>query len=195
MKTLEQILKNPYSEAHLPLLPSILVILCSIAVNAYVQITSFSSMTLWLLRIFCDTEAGAHLTQILALNSASPAVRAAYGLLMTAFVMIFILPAACWYEEKPTPAKVIERAAAMILIPVILTLTAALTFKVSFIAGVIIALLACVYCMALIAEAGRKGKKNGYLIIIMMTLFLLITAMMLLRNHLVTLSWLLQNLR
>jgi hypothetical protein len=195
LKTLKEILKNPYSEAHLPLLPSILVILCSIAVNAYVQITSFPSMTFWLLRIFGDAEAEAHLTQILALNSASPAVRAAYGLLMTVFVMIFILPAACWYEEKPTLKKVIERAAAMILVPVLLILIAALTFKVSFTAGVVIALLAAVYEMAMIAEAGRRRKKNGYLIILMMTLFLLITTMMLLRNHLVTLSGLLKNLR
>jgi hypothetical protein len=45
------------------------------------------------------------------MNSVSPALRAAYGLLMTGFVMIFIVPAACWYEEKPTLTKVIERAA------------------------------------------------------------------------------------
>ena len=188
MKTLKEILKNPCSEAHLPLLPSVLVILCSIPVNAWVQVTSFSSMTAWLLRIFGDTEAEAHLTQILALNNASPAVRAAYGLLMTVFVMIFILPAACRYEEKPTLKKVIERAAAMILVPVILVFIAALTFRVSFTAGVSIALLAAVYDTAMIAEAGRRRGGNGYLIVLMMTLFLLITVMMLLRNHLAALA-------
>lgn len=194
MKTRGEILKNPCTQAHLPLLPSLLIILGSIPVNAYVQITSFSAMTAWLLKMFGDADAEVHLTRILAMNSASPALRMAYGLLMTVFVMLFIVPAACWLEEKPTLTKVIERAAAMMLVPVILVLLAALIFKVSFTAGAITALLAAVCAMALIAEAGRRKKKNLWLIILMMTLFLLLTAMMLLRNHLVTLAGIITRL-
>lgn len=188
MKTIGEILRTPYAQVRLKLLPSIAVLLASVAVNAYVQITSFSAETIWLLETFEDPEAKAHLVRILALNTASPALRAAYGLLMTVFVLIFMLPAAAWYEEKPSPLTVMERAASMLLVPVILTLIAALTFQFSFSAGAVIAMLAVVYCMAMIAEAGRRRKKNGYLVIAMMTLFLLITALMLFRNHLVTMA-------
>lgn len=194
MKTIGNLFKNPFHDARLSLLPSILVLLCSVAVNTFVQITSFSAETSWLLQTFRDPEAQAHLAQILALNTTSPALKAAYGLLMTAFVLIFILPAARWYEEKLTVSVVLERAATMLFVPVILTFIATLIFNASFIAGVIIAMFAVVYCMAEIQEAGRRRGKNGHLLIVLEALFLLITALMLLRNHLLTLAGLWNSL-
>lgn len=188
MKTIGKILKNPCTDERLSLPAAIVVLLCAIAVNTFVQITSFSAEVLWILETFGDPEAQAHLAQILALNTASPALRLAYGLLMTVFVSIFILPAAAWYEEKKTPSAVLERAETMLFVPVIITLIATLTFKASFIAGAVIAMFAVVYCMAEIQEAGRRRGKSGYLLIVLETLFLLITALMLFRNHLTTMA-------
>lgn len=179
-------LKEPLCCGRLKLLPSLLVFVFSIFVNAYFQVTSFSALVQWFLETSGEANVQQRLAEILSQSDTPVGIRIAFGLLMTAFVMAFLLLAAYWEEKDKNIMHLFERACSMMLVPVLLMLAAALLMKVSLAAGIFLGIAAAVNCMAVIVNAGKKDKLNGYVLFAIATAFFLITAVMLTRNHLVT---------
>lgn len=179
-------LKEPLCCGRLKLLPSLLVFVVSIFVNAYFQVTSFSALVQWFLETSGEANVQQRLAEILSQSDTPVGIRIAFGLLMTAFVMAFLLLAAYWEEKDKNIMHLFERACSMMLVPVLLMLAAALLMKVSLAAGIFLGIAAAVDCMAVIVNAGKKDKLNGYVLFAIATAFFLITAVMLTRNHLVT---------
>lgn len=185
-KKVTDFLKEPLSGGRLKLLPSLFILTASIFVSAYFQVTSFSALVQWLLKISGEANVQQRLAEILSRSEISIGVRIAFGLLMTAFVMVFLLLAAYWEEKDKNIGHLFERACSSMLVPVLLMLAAALLMNVSLIAGVLFGIAAAVNCMAVIVSAGKKAKYNGYILIAIATAFFLITVVLLTRNHLVT---------
>lgn len=179
-------LKEPLSGGRLKLFPSFLVFGCSIFVNAYFQMTSFSALVQWFLKTSREANAQQRLAEILGRSDTSIEIRIAFGLLMTAFVMVFLLLAAYWEEEDKNIGHLFERACSSMFVPVLLMLAAALLMNVSLIAGVIFGIAAAVGCVIVIVSSGKKANCNGYVLIATATAFLMITVVLLTRNHIVT---------
>lgn len=168
------------------LIPALLVFVASIFVNAYFQVTSFSALVLWLLESFGATDAQQQLTEMLSRSTTTVGVKIAFGLFMTVFLMIFLLPAAYMEEKEKNTKHLFERACSTMLVPVLLMLVAALLMNVSLIAGGIFGIVAVADCVAVIISAGKKATLNGHIIIAIVTAFFLITAVLLTRNHIIT---------
>ncbi|MGN0619714.1 MAG: hypothetical protein ACI4J7_11905, partial [Ruminiclostridium sp.] len=179
-------LKEPLSRGRLKLIPSLFVLIASIFVNGYFQITSFSALVKWFLKISGEENVQQRLAEILSLSDTSVGVRMAFGLLMTAFVMAFLLFAAYLEEKDKKISHLFGRACATLLVPVLLVMAAALLMNVSLLPGVFLGIAAAANCIVVIVSAGRKAKYNGYILIAIATAFLLITVVLLTRNHLVT---------
>lgn len=185
-KKFTDFLKEPLSGGRLKLIPSLLVLIASIFVNAYFQVTSFSAQVQWFLKTSGEANVQQRLAEILSQSDTPVGIRIAFGLLMTAFVMVFLLLAAYWEEKDKNIGHLFERACSSMLVPVLLTLAAALLMNVSLVVGVIFGIAAAINCMAIIVSAGKKAKCNGYILIAIATAFFLITVVLLTRNHLVT---------
>lgn len=178
-------LKEPLSGGELKLVPALLVFAATVFVNAYFQITSFSAMVSWTLKMYGVTDTTQTLTEILAHSSIAIVVRIAFGLLMTVFVMAFLLSAAYWDNKDKNVVHLFERACSTMLVPMLLMLVAALLMNVSLAVGVTFGIAAAVDCMAVIVTAGKKAKLNEHILIIIVTSFFLITVVLLTRNHFV----------
>lgn len=185
-KKITDFLKEPLSDGRLKLIPSLLVLIASIFVNAYFQVTSFSALVQWFLKTSGEANMQQRLAEILSRSDTPIGIRIAFGLLMTAFVMVFLLLAAYWEEKDKNIGHLFERACSSMFVPVLLMLAAALLMNVSLVAGVIFGIAAAVNCMTVIVSAGKKAKCNGYILIGIATAFFLITVVLLTRNHIVT---------
>lgn len=185
-KKFTDFLKEPLSDGRLKLIPSLLVLIASIFVNAYFQVTSFSALVQWFLKTSGEANVQQRLAEILSRSDTPIGIRIAFGLLMTAFVIVFLLLAAYWEEKDKNIGHLFERACSSMLVPLLLTLVAAMLMNVSLIAGVLLGVAAAVNCMAVIVSAGKKAKRNGYILIAIATAFFLITVVLLTRNHFIT---------
>lgn len=179
-------LKAPLSDGKLKLFPSLLVFCCSIFVNAYFQVTSFSALVRWFLKITGTENVPESLAEILARIDTPIGMRIAFGLLMTVFVMVFLLIAAYWEEGRKHFGHLFERACSTMLAPMLLLLIAALLMNVSFALGVLFGIAAAIGCVAVIVNSGKKANCNGYILITTATAFFMITVVLLTRNHIVT---------
>ena len=179
-------LKEPLSGGRLKLFPSLLVFGCSIFVNAYFQVTSFSALVQWFLKTSGEANVQQRLAEILDRSDTPFRIRIAFGLLMTAFVMVFLLLAAYWEEKDKNIGHLFERACSSMLVPVLLMLAAALLMNVSLIAGVLFGISAAVSCVIVIVSSGKKANCNGCVLIATATAFFMITVVLLTRNHIVT---------
>lgn len=179
-------LKEPLSGGRLKPVPAVLVIIASIFVNAWFQVTSFSALVSWFLETSGTPDTQRLLAEILSQTDTAIGVRIAFGLLMTVFAMVFLLLAAYWEEKEKNLLHLLERAGAAMLVPVLLMLAGALLMNVSLAAGVFFGIAAAVDCVAVIVSAGKKVHVNGYLLIGAATVFFLLTAAMLTRNHIAT---------
>lgn len=186
-KKITDFLKEPLSNGRLKLIPSLLVLIASIFVNAYFQVTSFSALVQWFLKTSGEANVQQRLAEILSRSDTPIGIRIAFGLLMTAFVMVFLLLAAYWEEKDKNIGHLFERACSSMFVPVLLMLAAALLMNVSLVVGVIFGIAAAINCMAIIVSTGKKAKCNGYILIGIATVFFLITVVLLTRNHVVTL--------
>ena len=184
-RKLTDFLKEPLSGGRLKLIPSLLIFIVSVFVNAYFQVTSFSTLVSWILETSKTADAAQLLEDILARSDTAIGVRIAFGLLMTVFAMAFLLIAAYW-EEKKNAVHLFERACATMLVPELLMFVAALLMNVSLVAGVVLGIAAATSCVAIIMCCGKKSNINGYLLIALSSAFFMITVVMLTRNHLVT---------
>lgn len=184
-RKLTDFLKEPLSGGRLKLIPSLLIFIVSVFVNAYFQVTSFSTLVSWILETSKTADAAQLLEDILARSDTAIGVRIAFGLLMTVFAMAFLLIAAYW-EEKENAVHLFERACATMLVPELLMFVAALLMNVSLVAGVVLGIAAATSCVAIIMCCGKKSNINGYLLIALSSAFFMITVVMLTRNHLVT---------
>lgn len=178
-------LKEPLYGGRLKLVPAFIIFVASVFVNAYFQTTFFSALVLWLLEVSGVTDVQQRLTEILSLSSTNIGVRIAFGLLMTVFVMLFLLLAAFWEEKEKNIEHLFERACSTMLVPVLLMLIAALMMNVSLVAGIFLGIAAAADCVTVIVSAGKKTKMNGYILIAIVTFFFLITVVLLTRNHFV----------
>lgn len=185
-KKLTDFLKEPLYDGRLKLIPSLLVLIVSIFVNAYFQVTSFSALVQWFLKTSGETNVQQRLAEILSQSDTPVGIRIAFGLLMTVFAMVFLLLAAYWEEKDKNIGRLFERACSSMLVPVLLVLVAALLMKVSLIAGILFGIAAAVNCMAVIVSAGKKTNYNEYILLATATAFFLITVVLLTRNHFVT---------
>ncbi len=191
MKKLTDFLKEPLSDGRLHPIPSIAVLIGSIFVNAYFLRTSFSGIASWFLKISngaLKAEAQQKIAEAVSLSDGAMISKIAFGLLMTVFVMIFLLPAAYLDSEgqEKKPKFLLERACSTLLAPMLFLLVSALLMKLSFTAGIVFAILAVADCAAVIVKACRKAKLNGYFIIAMTAAFILITLVLCTRNHFIT---------
>lgn len=185
-KKFTDFLKEPLSDGRLKLIPSLLVLIASIFINAYFQVTSFSALVQWFLKTSGEANVQQRLAEILSRSDTPVGIRIAFGLLMTAFVIVFLLLAAYWEEKDKNIGHLFERACSSMSVPVLLMLTAALLMNVSLIAGAFFGIAAAVNCMAVIVSAGKKANINEYLLIVTATAFFLITVVLLTRNHFIT---------
>lgn len=179
-------LKNPLSDGRLKLFQSILVFCCSIFVNAYFQVTSFSALARWLLTISGAENVSEQLAEILSRTETPIGMRIAFGLLLTAFVMVFLMIAAYWEEQNKDFGHLFTRACSTLLVPMLLLLVAALLMNVSFTAGVLFGIAAAISCVAVIVNSGKKANCNGYVLTAIATAFFMVTVVLLTRNHIVT---------
>lgn len=179
-------LKNPLSDGRLKPFQSILVFVCSILVNAYFQVTSFSALARWLLTISGAENVSEQLAEILSRTETPIGMRIVFGLLMTAFVMVFLLIAAYWEEGRKHFGYLFERAGSTMLVPILLLLVASVLMNVSFTIGVLFGIAAAIGCAAAIVNSGKKANCNGYILITTATAFFMITVVLLTRNHIVT---------
>lgn len=99
-RKLTDFLKEPLSGGRLKLIPSLLIFIVSVFVNAYFQVTSFSTLVSWILETSKTADAAQLLEDILARSDTAIGVRIAFGLLMTVFAMAFLLIAAYWEEKE-----------------------------------------------------------------------------------------------
>lgn len=187
-RKLTAFLKLPLSDGRLKFTSALAVFFASVFVNAYFQVTSFSALAVWYLRAFGEKEFQQQLNQILIGSERTIGVRVAFGLLMTIFVMIFLLLAAYWQEKEKGIKRLFERACSALLVPVLLMLIAALLMNVSLAAGIFFSISAAADCMAVIISAGKRANVNEYLLITISTAFFMITVVLLTRNHFMTLS-------
>lgn len=97
-KKFTDFLKEPLSDGRLKLIPSLLVLIASIFINAYFQVTSFSALVQWFLKTSGEANVQQRLAEILSRSDTPVGIRIAFGLLMTAFVMVFLLLAAYWED-------------------------------------------------------------------------------------------------
>lgn len=185
-KKFTDFLKEPLSDGRLKLIPSLLVLIASIFINAYFQVTSFSALVQWFLKTSGEANVQQRLAEILSRSDTPVGIRIAFGLLMTAFVMVFLLLAAYWEEKDKNIGHLFERACSSMSVPVLLMLTATLLMNVSLITGAFFGIAAAVNCMAVIVSAGKKANINEYLLIVTATAFFLITVVLLTRNHFIT---------
>lgn len=175
-----EIMKNPLAQEKMGPVAAICVLLGSIFVNAYFLKTSFSAMVAWVSQLIGS-----------AVPNGDPVTyvsRLPYGLLMTVFVLIFLIPA-LWMEtrgEKHHFADIMERTAYALMVPVVLLLVSALLMNVSLIAGAVFGLFAAVCVAGVMVSAGQTGGLNGWAICAWTTAFFLITVAMCARNHMVT---------
>lgn len=146
-RKLTDFLKEPLSSSKLKLVPSLFVLTASIFVNAYFQVTSFSALVQWFLKTSGEANVQQRLAEILSQSDISVGVRIAFGLLMTAFVMVFLLLAAYLEEKDKNIGHLFERACSTMLMPVLLMLAAVLLMNVSLVVGVIFGIAAAVNCM------------------------------------------------
>lgn len=179
-------LKNPLSDSRLKLFQSFFVFGCSILVNAYFQVNSFSALARWLLTISGAENVSEQLAEILSRTETPIGMRIAFGLLMTAFVMVFLLIAAYWEEGRKHFGHLFERACSTMLVPMLLLLAASVLMNVSFTIGVLFGIAAAIGCVAVIVNSGKKANCNGYILITTATAFFMITVVLLTRNHIVT---------
>lgn len=185
-KKFTDFLKEPLSSGRLKLIPSMLVLIASIFVNAYFQVTSFSALVQWFLKTSGEVNVQQRVTEIIGQSNISIGVRIAFGLLMTMFVMVFLLLAAYWEEKDRNIRHLFEKACSSMLVPVLLMLAAALLMNISLVAGVILGIAAAVLCVSTLVSSGKKAELSGYVLMAVATVFLLLTAVMLTRNHFVT---------
>lgn len=185
-KKFTDFLKEPLSSGRLKLIPSLLVLIASIFVNAYFQVTSFSALVRWFLKTSGEVNVQQRVTEIIGQSNISIGVRIAFGLLMTAFVMVFLLLAAYWEEKDRNISHLFEKACSSMLVPMLLMLAAALLMNISLVAGVILGSAAAVLCVSTLVSSGKKAELSGYVLMAVATVFLLLTAVMLTRNHFVT---------
>ena len=185
-RKLTDFLNEPLSGGRLKLIPSLLIFIVSVFVNAYFQVTSFSTLVSWILETSKTADAAQLLEDILARSDTAIGVRIAFGLLMTVFAMAFLLIAAYWEEKEKNAVHLFERACATMLVPELLMFVAALLMNVSLVAGVVLGIAAATSCVAIIMCCGKKSNINGYLLIALSSAFFMITVVMLTRNHLVT---------
>lgn len=191
MKNLLSFLKDPLSEGRLSPFSSFVVIIASVFVNAYFLMTSFSGLVSWFVGISggaLTLEAQQGISNVVNLSESAFASKLGFGLLMTVFVMLFLLAAAYIGSEKQERKleRLLERACSTLLVPMLFMLVSALLMNASFVAGVVFATLAVSACVAVIVEAGRKANLNGYLIVALVAGFILITAVLCTNNHFVT---------
>ena len=125
-RKLTDFLKEPLSGGRLKLIPSLLIFIVSVFVNAYFQVTSFSTLVSWILETSKTADAAHLLEDILARSDTAIGVRIAFGLLMTVFAMAFLLIAAYWEEKEKNAVHLFERACATMLVPELLMFVAAL---------------------------------------------------------------------
>ena len=136
-RKLTDFLKEPLSGGRLKLIPSLLIFIVSVFVNAYFQVTSFSALVSWILETSKTADAAQLLEDILARSDTAIGVRIAFGLLMTVFAMVFLLIAAYWEEKEKNTVHLFERACTTMLVPELLMFIAALLMNVSLVAGVV----------------------------------------------------------
>lgn len=147
-RKLTDFLKEPLSGGRLKLIPSLLIFIVSVFVNAYFQVTSFSALVSWILETSKTADAAQLLEDILARSDTAIGVRIAFGLLMTVFAMVFLLIAAYWEEKEKNTVHLFERACATMLVPELLMFVAALLMNVSLVAGVVLGIAAATSCVA-----------------------------------------------
>lgn len=191
MKKYIDFLKKPLSDGNMNLVSCITVFIGSIFVNAYFLRTSFSSIVDWFMSISKDAvtpEAQQSILDIVNTSNGAVASKIAFGLLMTVFIMIFLLPSAYLESGRKEKnfVKLYKRACSTMFVPVIFMLLSALLMNISFVCGLILAITAAAVCVSIIVKAGRKSNVNDYLIIITVALFFLITVALCTRNHFVT---------
>lgn len=182
------ILQNPLGGRRLGSGASVAAILVSVPVNAWFQKASFVGLVGWLERTAAGslTESTAErLAEAQAGMAFSLASRLPYGLLMTAFVLAFLLPA-CKVGHGRTWREGFECACGALPVPVALLAVASPCMETSLAVGMAFAVAALAACVATIVLETRGGGWNGWLTVAWVTGFVLITAVMLTRNHVVT---------
>ncbi len=185
-KKITDFLKSPLSSGRIKPISSLFVFCCSIFVNAYFQISSFSALVQWLLKIYDEENAAEHLSEILVRTDIPIGMRLAFGLLMSVFVIIFLLIAAYLEEQSKNIGHLFERACSTMIVPMLLLFAAALLMNISLALGVLFGIAAAVSCIAVIISSGKRTDCNGYVLILISTAFFMITVVLLTRNHIVT---------
>lgn len=181
-------LKDPLCSGFFNGAAALLVFLASIPVNAWFQRQSYIGLSGWILQTSgsgLTQEAADKITGIQNGITVSFVSRLPFGLLMTAFVMFFLIPAV-GSGSQGSWKDTWRRSCTILTVPILLLAISSLCMTVSFTAGVVFAVGALSACVASIIIEARKGKWNGWLVITWVTGFLLITAVMLTNNHVVT---------
>lgn len=186
-----KLIKDPLTEGKLNLIASLAVFISSIFIHAYFINVSLAGLSRWFLNLTEDALTVAAQNSIISMtNVTSDAFisKIPFGLLMTAFVMVFLMLAAFLESDLygKTIRDVFERACKIMLVPLVFLFVSALLMNVSFLAGIVLAMMAVSISGATLLKAGIHAKVNGYIITLIVTAFLLITVVMLTRNHFVT---------
>lgn len=184
---MKQYFKDPLSSEPLGLVSSIGVLVASVFVNAYFLKTSFAAMVSWMLDVARGSLVG-QAVQRMSAAGVTYASRIPFGLLMTVFVLIFLVPAACLARrgQHLRGSEIVGAVGGAMTVPVVLLLVSGLLMNASFVAGVVLAVFAAACVFATIVTFLRAGNVNGWAICAWGTLFLLITVVMCARNHMVT---------
>lgn len=186
-----KLIKEPSADGKLNLIASLSVFISSIFIHAYFINVSLAGISGWFLNLTGDAltvETQNNIINMTYVTSDAFISKIPFGLVMTAFVMIFLLLAA--FLERDLNGKkmkdVFGRACKLMFVPLVLIFISAIFMKESILAGIIFAMMAVSISAVSLVNAGIHAKINGYIISIIVTSFLLITATMLTRNHFVT---------
>ena len=198
MGTLARMLRDPMSEGWLRPPWAVATIAASSVVDAWFQRVSFFSLSVWLLEGmlgYSPADAQTSVAKAVAMQATPVWLQLLYGLLMTAFALAFLIPSAHLEERAAgcsrSATQRLGRASAWLVVPTLLMLVASLVMRTSLALGAALALAAAVCCAAILLRSCEKVRLNGHVAIALATTLLLLTAAMLVRNHIVTLGTLL----
>ncbi|MGI6229939.1 MAG: hypothetical protein ACOYJL_03385 [Tractidigestivibacter sp.] len=195
---LKKLLKDPLSNERFGKVGAAITIVLSAVADALFQATSFQALSKWVLQTvlgYSAVDAEAKVAEVVCKQSTPLWMQFLYGLLMTAFAMVFLLVAAKLRGRKLSVegrnAGSFGLACSWLVVPALLMLVAAIVIQASLAAGTILSVAAALCCVFHILESCKVANVNGYVALALATVCFLLTAILLVRNHVVTLCSLL----
>lgn len=196
--SISRLFKDPMSDVQLGRAGCVAAIASAAVVDAWFQSASFRSLSSWVLQTVLGhsaEEAATTVADVVARQATPLWLKLVYGLLMVAFAMIFMVPTARLEarraDDKSAAIRPFSRVCSWLVFPTALMLVASLVIDASLALGLALAIAAALCCVAHMVRSCQRAHLNGYVTLILVTLCFTLTAVLLVRNHVVTLSGLL----